>query len=170
LPLEYVSEGAHLLPRRKTAAAADTKPFGMDRDQQPANAGVERVLLLVAGSVSVGIHAALAPEHLHEWLPLGAAFVLAAVAGAAAVTAFIVRPASRRPSRALGLLLAALVASYAATRLVALPPLDPEREQPDSIGVFTTAAEAAGLIFALRLGWRRPMTGRLRLISQGGTP
>jgi hypothetical protein len=142
----------------------------MDRDQQQAHAGVERVLLLVAGSVSVGVHAALAPEHLHEWPPLGAAFVAAAAAVAAAVAAFAVRPSGLWPSRALAFLLAGLVASYAATRLVALPPLDPAREQLDPIGVFTTAVEAAGLIFALRLGRRRPTPSRLRLVSQGATP
>jgi hypothetical protein len=166
---EYVSEGAQVLPRRKTYGRPDTKAFEMDRDQQ-AHASVERVLLLVAGSISVGVHAALAPEHLHEWPPLGAAFVVAAVTGAAAVTAFAVRPSGVWPSRALALLLAGLAASYVATRLVALPPLDPAREEVDLIGVFTTAVETAGLILALRLGRQRPMPSRLRLVSQGGTP
>ena len=36
--------------------------------------------LLTAGAVSSGVHAGLAPEHMQEWLPLGAAFVGAAAA------------------------------------------------------------------------------------------
>ena len=37
-------------------------------------------MLVAAAGVSVGVHAALAPEHLREWPPLGAAFVAAAAA------------------------------------------------------------------------------------------
>ena len=49
------------------------------------------------------------------------------------------------------LLLAALIAAYAATRLVALPPLYPEREPLDAIGLVTVAVEAVGVLLALRL-------------------
>ena len=56
-------------------------------------------------------------------------------------------------------MLAGLVAAYCLTRLTALPPVDPEREPLDAIGVATAAVEAAGLLFLLRL----------RLIPQGGT-
>jgi hypothetical protein len=117
-------------------------------------------LLLLTASVSAGVHAALAPEHLHEWPPLGAAFVAAAVAVSAAVVAFVARPADAWPSRALALLLASLVAGYYLTRLAALPPLDPEREPLDALGVFTTVLEAAGLFSVLLL----------RLVPRGGTP
>src|SRR5437016_1825923 len=41
---------------------------------------MNRTLLLLAGAVSAGVHAGLAPEHLHEWPPLRAAFVAAAAA------------------------------------------------------------------------------------------
>jgi len=46
------------------------------------------------------------------------------------------------------------VVAYILTRLVPLPPLDPEREPFDSLGVVTTAIEAAGLVAAVRLATR----------------
>ena len=107
--------------------------------------------LVVAGAVSAGVHAGLAPEHLHEWLPLGAAFVAAAAAAALGVVALVLRPASPWPPRVLGALLGSLVVAYALTRLAALPPLDPDREPLDLLGVCTSALEAAGLVAALRL-------------------
>ena len=112
--------------------------------------------LLVAAAISVGVHAGLAPSHLHEWAPLGASFVAAAAAGSAAVAALVLRPASPWPSRLLGALLGGLIVAYALTRLVALPPLAPEREPLDAIGVCTVAVEAAGLAVALRL---KPIPG-----------
>lgn len=128
--------------------------------------GLERTALLVAGSVGAGVHAGLAPEHLHEWLPLGVAFVVTAAALAAAVAVLAVRPADARPANALVVLLLGLVAAYAATRLAALPPLDPTREAPDPLGLTTSAIEAAGALVALRL--TRP---HLRFATpQGGTP
>src|SRR5919201_3343725 len=108
-------------------------------------------VLVVAGAVSAGVHAGLAPEHLREWLPLGAAFVAAAAAAALPVAVFVLRPASPWPPRALGALLGGLVVAYALTRLAALPPLDPERESLDVVGVCTTAVEALGVAAAVRL-------------------
>jgi hypothetical protein len=92
--------------------------------------------LVVAGAVSAGVHAGLAPEHLHGWLPLGASFVAAAAAAALGVAALVLRPASVWPPRALG---------------AALPPLDPDREPVDLLGVCTSALEAAGFVAAYRL-------------------
>ena len=120
-------------------------------------------LLVLAGAVSAGVHAGLAPEHLHEWAPLGAAFVAAAAAAALAVAALVLRPASPWPPRALGALLGGLVVAYALTRLAALPPLDPEREALDLVGVCTCAVEALGAVAALRLG--RPAFA----VTPGGT-
>ena len=48
------------------------------------------------------------------------------------------------------LLLSSLLAAYAATRVVALPPL-PHAEPVDAIGVVTKLVEATGLVLALRL-------------------
>jgi hypothetical protein len=108
-------------------------------------------LLVLAGAVSAGVHAGLAPEHLHEWPPLGAAFAVAAAAAALAVVALVLRPASAWPPRILGALLGGLVVAYALTRLAALPPLDPEREALDLVGVCTCAFEALGAGAAVRL-------------------
>ena len=92
---------------------------------------MNRTVLLLAGAVSAGVHAGLAHEHLHEW-----------------------------PPRILGALLGSLVVAYALTRLAALPPLDPDREQLDLLGVCTRVVEAAGLVAAVR--------PRLTLVPSGG--
>src|ERR671924_53433 len=97
--------------------------------------------LVVVGAVSAGVHAGLAPQHLREWLPLGASFVAAAAAAAAGVVALAFRPASLRP-------------------------LDPDREPLDVLGVCTSALEAAGLVAAVGLGRSR----RLTVTVTGGTP
>ena len=78
---------------------------------------------------------------------MAAAVVLA---GAVAVLA-VGRNYCERAAAVLALLFAGLVVGYVATRVVALPPLDPEREPVDPLGVATTLVEAAGLVVALRL-------------------
>jgi hypothetical protein len=108
--------------------------------------------LITAGAVSAGVHAGLAPEHVHEWLPLGISFIAAAVALGATVAALSLRPSSRWLVRLLGALFAAVVSAYAVTRLAAVPPLDPAREPFDALGVGTSALEAAGLLVAVHLG------------------
>jgi hypothetical protein len=114
---------------------------------------LEGVGLLVTGAVAAGVHAGLAPAHLCEWPPLGASFVVAAVAVSAALAVF----ALGRAPRALAVLLGGLIVAYVATRLAALPPLDPEREPLDRLGVVTTAVEGVGLLLALDLS--RPRGG-----------
>jgi hypothetical protein len=121
---------------------------------------MNRTLLLVAGAVSAGVHAGLVPEHLHEWPPLGAAFVASAAAVALSVAALVLRPESLWPPRILATLLGGLIVAYALTRLAALPPLDPDREPLDLLGVCTCAIEAAGLVVAVR--------PRLTLVTPGG--
>ena len=115
----------------------------------------ERTGVLLAGSIAAGVHAGLAPEHLGEWPPLGAAFVAAAAATAFAVVALAVRPSDRRAVHALSSLFAALIVGYVSTRVAALPPFDPEREPLDGLGVVTTTVEALGLLFALHLSQPR---------------
>jgi hypothetical protein len=118
----------------------------------------ELLCLIGAGAVGAGVHAAIAPEHLHEWIPLGASFIAVAVLFAAAVGALALRPGEPRLAGALAVLLGTVAAGYIATRLVALPPLDPEREPFDVLGICTSAVEALGMLVALHLA-----------ISTGGT-
>jgi hypothetical protein len=54
------------------------------------------------------------------------------------------------PLAAAVLLLCSLLAAYAATRLVVLPPLT-HSEPVDAVGAVTKPVEAAGLVLALRL-------------------
>lgn len=114
-------------------------------------------LLLASGSVAAGVHAGLAPEHLHEWAPLGASFVAAAVVAGGLATAVAVGPDRPWPAPTLVLVLTGLVGAYVLTRIMALPPLDPDRESLDTIGLVTVAAEFAGVAAGLRL-----------VLSQGG--
>ena len=124
----------------------------------------ERLLLMVAAAVAVGVHAGLAPEHLEEWAPLGACFIASAVAAAGGVAVLAVGHDYCGPAAAaLALLFAVLVVGYVATRVAALPPLDPDREPFDTLGVGTTLVEAAGLLVALRLARRETS-----LMTQGG--
>jgi hypothetical protein len=122
---------------------------------------MNRTVLLLAGAVSAGVHAGLAPEHLHEWPPLGAAFIAAAASSALAVAALVLRPESPWPPRVLATLLGGMVVAYGLTRLAALPPLDPDREALDLLGVCTCAVEAAGVVAAVR--------PRLTLVTPGGS-
>jgi hypothetical protein len=114
-------------------------------------ARIELFALIGAGAVGAGVHAAIAPEHLHEWAPLGASFVAVAVILAAAVAAVVIRRADRRPVAALSVLLAAVATGYLVTRLVAVPPLDPERESFDALGICTSAVEVFGVVLAVHI-------------------
>jgi hypothetical protein len=114
-------------------------------------ARIELFALIGAGAVGAGVHAAIAPEHLHEWAPLGASFVAISVLLAAAVAAVVIRRADRRPLAALSVLLAAVATGYLVTRLVAVPPLDPERESFDALGICTSAVEVFGVVLAVHI-------------------
>lgn len=124
--------------------------------------------LIVVGAAGAGVHVGLAPEHLHEWPPLGVAFMVAALALATAVTALSLRPSSTALVRVLGALLAAVASAYAVTRLTAVPPLDPTRESLDVLGVGTSSLEAFGFLVAARLGRRRGR-GLSFAVTTGGT-
>ena len=123
--------------------------------------------LIGVGAVGAGVHAAIAPEHLREWAPLGAGFVAVAILLAAAVAALALRPDDRRPATLLGALLATVAGGYVVTRLVAIPPLDPERESFDALGICTSAIEVFGLVLAVHIHTRRWRSRRPSL-SAGG--
>ncbi|HEX3226267.1 MAG TPA: hypothetical protein VHQ89_09240 [Gaiellaceae bacterium] len=130
-------------------------------------ARIELLGVLAAGAAGSGVHAALASEHLHEWAPLGAGFLAAAVLFAIAVAALAVRPEDRRLLTVLAALLGAVAIGYVATHLAALPPLDPEREPFDALGICTSAVEALGLLLDVHI--QLPRT-RLSPAPSGGTP
>jgi hypothetical protein len=139
----------------------------MPKNATQTRTGAAITFLVAVGAVSAGVHAGLAPEHLHEWAPLGVSFIAAAVAVAAAVAALAVRPLNPWLPALLAALFGGLAAAYALTRIAALPPLDPDREAPDLLGVCTSALEAVGLLVAIRLSWlpkRRPFP-----VTRGGT-
>jgi hypothetical protein len=144
----------------KNAVAADTKHV-MARVNR-----IELFGLIGAGAVGAGVHAAIAPEHLREWMPLGASLVAVAVLLAAAVAALALRPGDRRPVAAMGILLATVAGAYVVTRLVAIPPLDPEREPFDALGICTSAIEVFGLVVAVHI--HRPRTRLQLMLSTGG--
>ena len=128
---------------------------------------IELFGLIGAGAVGAGVHAAIAPEHLREWAPLGASFVAVAVLLAAAVAALALRPDDRRPVAALSVLLATVATGYLVTRLAAIPPLDPERESFDTLGICTSAIEVFGLVLAVHIHTQRWRLRRLSLSSGG---
>jgi len=128
---------------------------------------IELFALIGAGAVGTGVHAAIAPEHLYEWAPLGASFVAVAILLAAAVAALVLRPEDRRPVAALGALLATVAGGYFITRLIAIPPLDPERESFDTLGICTTAIEVLGLVLAVHIHTPRRRLRYLSLSSGG---
>jgi cytochrome bd-type quinol oxidase subunit 2 len=145
LPLDRCRGDTYFLPPVRNGAGADTKHV-MTRLTR-----IELFALIGAGAVGAGVHAAIAPEHLHEWAPLGASFVAVAVLLAAAVAAVVIRRADRRPVAALSVLLAAVATGYLVTRLVAVPPLDPERESFDALGICTSAVEVFGVVLAVHI-------------------
>ena len=81
----------------------------------------------------------------------GSGFIAAAVLLAAAVAAVALRPADRRLVVALSVLLATVATGYLVTRLTAIPPLDPERESFDALGICTSAIEVFGLVLAVHI-------------------
>ena len=127
---------------------------------------VELLGLIAAGAVGAGVHAAIAPEPLSEWAPLGASFVAAAIVLALGVAALAARPDEPRLAAALAAALGMVAAVYVLTRLVALSPLDPEREPFDALGICTSAIEAAGVLLAVRI--HRPLTRLPPALSTGG--
>jgi hypothetical protein len=108
-----------------------------------------RALLVLTLAASAGIHAALVSAHTAEGTQVAALFALSALALAGA--ALLVDRSDQPSAYALAaVMLGTLLALYAASRLVAVWPLD-HAERIDAIGALTKLLEAAGLLLALRL-------------------
>ena len=127
---------------------------------------VELLGLIAAGAVGAGVHVAIAPEHLREWAPLGASFVAAAIALAAGTVSVAARPDESRFATALAAVLGMVATAYVLTRLAAFPPLDPEREPFDALGIWASAIEALGVLLAVHI--HRPPTRLSPALSTGG--
>ena len=104
------------------------------------NRGIDA--LVVAGAAGAAVHAVLAPEHLREWAPLGASFAAGSAVLAVGVVALALRPSDRRIAGVVAFVLGVFVVGYVTTRLTAVPPLDPDREAFDVLGICTTPSEA----------------------------
>jgi hypothetical protein len=106
-------------------------------------------LLVLVLAATGGVHLALVPMHAHEGPAAQILFALSAVALLAAAVA-VDRSGARVALVAAALLLAALIAAYAATRLTVVWPFE-HVEEIDALGAVTKLLEAAGLVLALGL-------------------
>ena len=118
-----------------------------------APAVLERDAVIVACAISVGIHAALTPDHFAEGTGAGLGFLGATVLLTLLVAALTWRPS---PAALVGsvAVLAGLIGSYALAITSGLPLLHPEPEPVDGLAVFTKAIDAGGLLAAAHLLWR----------------
>jgi hypothetical protein len=114
-----------------------------------------RDLVIVAGAISAGVHAALAPAHLHESFPEGAGFVAAAALLGFAIVLLAFRPTNPSAPIVAALVFIALLAAYEFAVTTGL-------ETVDRLGLATKLVELAGLVLALDLT-RRRIVSRLAL-------
>ena len=121
-------------------------------------------IVVTACAVSAGVHAGLVPEHLREAPHIGVAFVVATGLLLATGTTLAIRPDSRRAACGAALLLAGLIASYAASRTIGIPLVEPHAEPLDAVGATTKLVEALGLVFAMQLS--RPVGDRRSPLTQ----
>ena len=117
---------------------------------------LRRDVVILACAISAGIHGALAPSHFAEGAVAGTAFAAATVVLALLAVAATRRPHAELPLALAALTLGGLLASYAFAATTGLPPVHPEPEPVNGLAVVTKAIEAAGLVAALTLLWRRP--------------
>lgn len=109
-----------------------------------------RTVVVVACGASAGVHAALVPDHLAHEPALGVAFVVAAIALAAAAV-LVSDPRRPRAGQGVAVLLGGLIAAYAVNVTAGLPWLADGPEPVDALGLATKAVEAIGLVLALQL-------------------
>ena len=130
-----------------------------NRTDAPRPVVLSAILVVLATTVSAGIHAGLVPEHLGEMPLLGVSFVLAVLALLAIGAAVAIRPRAWLPASLAALLFAGLILAYVASRTTGLPVLEPEPEEVDAIGIVTIAFQFVGLLAAL---WLTRAAGRQR--------
>ena len=114
-----------------------------------------RDVLTVTIAVSIGVHAALAPEHWRERPALGIGFALAA-ATLAATAVWVQASASETSVFAALLLLAGLTALYLVSRTRGLPLT--RREEWDVVGIATQVVQLTGIGVAVSLVLNRLRT------------
>lgn len=118
-------------------------------------ASVEHASLVGACAISLGIHAALTPQHLHEGAGPGAGFLASAVLLAVVVAWSTLRPADRTAVAAAGAVLAGLLAAYALAVTTGVPVLHPEPEPVEGLALVTKVVEGAGVLAAALVLSRR---------------
>ena len=85
-------------------------------------------------AVSAGVHGALVPEHLQEAPALGVSFAVASVLLLLAGAVLVMRPEDQRAARVTALLLAGLIASWAASRISGIPVIQPHPDRLTALG------------------------------------
>ena len=118
-------------------------------------------VVILAGAVSAGIHAALVPGHFDEGNGAALGFVAATLALAGLVMWLTWRPASGSALAAAAVTFGGLLASYALATTTGLPVLHPDPEPVDGLALLTKGIEAAGLLAASGLLWRPRVTATL---------
>jgi hypothetical protein len=117
--------------------------------------------VILACAISAGIHGALVPGHFDEGIGAGLGFVAATVALAGLVVWLTWRPANPSALAAAALTFGGLLASYALATTTGLPVLHPDPEPVDGLALVTKGMEAAGLLAASGLLWRRRVAATL---------
>ena len=117
---------------------------------------LRRDVVILACAISAGIHGALAPNHFSEGTGGALGFAAATVALALLTVALTRYPLAELPFVLAALTLGGLIASYAFAITTGLPVLHPAPEAVDGLALVTKAIEAAGLVAASTLLWRRP--------------
>jgi len=123
-------------------------------------------VVIAACAASAGAHAGLVPEHLRESPALGVAFIVSVAVLLGVVVVLAIRPGQPHAITAAAVLLAGLLAAWAASRTSGLPWLEPHPEPVDAVSVATKVVEAIGLACALVL-IRQPGGRRSPTIQEG---
>jgi hypothetical protein len=112
-------------------------------------------LVILACTISAGIHGALVPSHFDEGTGPGLGFAAAAVVLTGIVVWLTRRPTSILALAAAAATLAGLLVSYALAITTGVPVLHPHPEPVDGLALVTKAIEVVGLLAATSLLRRR---------------